>query len=458
MVAQVETKSTKTIPYVRGYPFVGNIPELTKDRLKFLARMTRVSDVCGCHLGPFSTILFNKAEYAHAILVEHASDFYKGRLMHRVFDSSFSGKQGVFISEGEFHRRQRKLMSPPFQPRHIASYADTMVGYTEQLLQEWRDGETIDVNQEMTKVTMSIIGKILFDADVFTEADELGEAVTITLENAVYRFTHLLAPPLNWPTPRNIRVRAAGELLRERIQHMIDERRQSGKERNDFLSILLHARYEDGGAMDDEQLMEECLTLFAAGHETTATTLTWAWHLLCQHPDAYRKVQQEVDSVLQGRTPTYADVEHLPYCLQVFKEAMRLYPAAYSIAREALHDVDINGYVVPKGHIVLISPYTLHRKPEYFAEPEKFVPERFAPEREKQIPRYAYLPFGAGPRICIGNYFATMEGHLLLAMLAQKVVFTLEPGQTIEPDLNHHLTMRPGGKVNMVVSKRQLAL
>jgi len=201
-------------------------------------------------------------------------------------------------------------------------------------------------------------------------------------------------------------------------------------------------------------LMAECATLFGAGHETTATTLTWAWYLLCQHPESYQKVLEEVDSVLQGRTPTYADLARLPYCLQVFKEAMRLYPPAYAFSRRAIRDVEIDGYRVPKNWFVLLTPYTLHRREEYFPEPEKFQPERFTPEREKQLPRYAYLPFGAGPRICIGQYFAMMEGHLLLATLAQRVSFSLVPGQTITPDPIHHLALRPDRAVDMTVKKR----
>jgi len=224
--------------------------------------------------------------------------------------------------------------------------------------------------------------------------------------------------------------------------------------RNDFLSILLRAKDEDGSGMSDQQLMDECITLFGAGHETTAATLTWAWYLLCQHTALYEKVQQEVDSVLQGRTPTYADLANLPYCLQVFKETMRLYPPATGVMREALHDVEIDDYRVPKGANVVVPIYTLHRNPRYFPEPETFDPDRFLPEREKELPRYAYLPFGAGPRICIGNYFAMMEGHLLIATLAQRATFFLVPNQVIAPDLTKTLALRPYGKVEAVVKRR----
>ncbi len=479
--------ATKPVPFVREFPIIGSIPQFLGDRLAFQVRMVQeLGDVCGFHMGPVPVIVFNQPEYVHAILVEHASDFDKGRVMHKAFTGN-----GLFISEGEFHRKQRKLMAPSFQPRLIASYADTMASYGEQLQQTWRDGEVIDLNQTMISVTMSIIGKVLFDANVFTETDELGRAMATLFEYVTHTLTSLFVPPLSWPTPRNRRTQKAAQLLNERIQQMIDECRHAdtinradchpersegsvsmGREmlrcaqhdssdainrvptRNDFLSILLRARDEDSSGMSDEQLMDECITLFGAGHETTAAALTWAWYLLCQHTALYEKVQQEVDSVLQGRTPTYADLANLPYCLQVFKETMRLYPPATGVMREALHDVEIDGYLVPKGANVVVPIYTLHRNPRYFPEPETFDPDRFLPEREKELPRYAYLPFGAGPRICIGNYFAMMEGHLLIATLAQHVTFLPVPHQVIAPDLTKTLALRPYGKVGAVVKRR----
>ena len=454
MVTQVETKihTPKTLHYIHGYPLAGNLPDFTNDRLGLLQRMAREDDVCGMHFGPFPAILFNKPEHVHSILVEHAYDFDKGLAIHNVFRPVIG--DGIFSSEGDFHRHQRKLMAPPFQPRHIASYAGVMGHYGEQIQQSWTDGAVIDINQQMTNLTMSIIGKTLFDADVFTETDELGAAMTIITEYVALALSKLLPPPYSWPLPRNRRTHKAVEFVRNRIQRFIDERRNNPIERNDFLSILLQAKDENGKPMSDEQVMAECATLFGAGHETTATALSWTWYLLCLYPESYQKVQQEVDSVLQGRTPSYDDLARLPYCLQVFKEAMRLYPPAYVFSRRALRDVEIDGYRVPKSRGVLLAPYTLHRREEYFLEPEKFDPERFTPEREKWLPRYAYLPFGAGPRICIGMYFAMMEGHLLLATIAQRASFSLVPGQTIEPDPLHHLALRPASAVNVVVKKR----
>lgn len=446
-----QTKPTTSIPFIREWPLVGSFPVFVqKNPLDFLLQVAQRGDVCGFHLGPFPLVLFNKAEHMQSILVEHAYDLSKGRLIHRAF-----GGNGLFVSEGEFHWRQRKLMAPVFQPRHIAAYAETIVQYGERLHQEWHDGAVVDLNQHMIAVTMSIIGKVLFDNDIFEKTDELAAAMAMVNEDIVHKATSLFQAPPGWPTPRNLRVRKAVQVVQNHVQRLIDERRTGVMERNDFLSILLHARDEDGKAMSDQQLMDECLTLFGAGHETTAAALSWAWYLLCQHPEVYQKVQQEVDSVLAGRTPTYDDLAHLPYCLQVFKETMRLYPPA-PVVREALHDIEIDGYLVPKGYTIYIMPYILHRKAEYFPDPETFDPERFTPEREKQLPRYAYLPFGAGPRICIGNHFALMEGHLLLATLAGRVTFTLVPGQTIEPDPMHNLTISPGGKMEVIIKRRNM--
>jgi len=454
MATQVETniQTPKTVHYIRGYPLLGNLLDYRKDRLGLLQRVAHQGDVYGLHFGPFPGILFNKPEHVQSILVEHAYDFDKGFAIHHTFRPVIG--DGIFSSEGDFHRHQRKLMSPPFQPRHIASYAEIMGHYGEHIQHTWPDGSVIDVNRQMTNLTMSIIGKALFDADVFTQTDELGAAMTVTSEYVSHALSSLFPPPYSWPLPRNRRMHKAVQVLRNRIGRFIDERRKNPMERNDFLSILLQATDEDGQPMSDAQVMAECLTLFGAGHETTATALSWTWYLLCQHPESYQQVQQEVDRVLQGRTPTYADLAHLPYCLQVFKEAMRLFPPAYAFSRRALREVEIDGYCVPKGRVVLLAPYTLHRREASFPNPEQFTPERFAPEREKQLPRYAYLPFCAGPRICLGQYFAMLEGHLLLATLAQRVSFSLVLGQTIEPDPVHHLALRPAGAVQVTVKKR----
>ncbi len=454
MVAPVQSPETKSVPFIPEIPLLGSLRVFMNDRLGFLRHLAQVDDVCGFHLGPIPILFFNKPEHVQSILVENGYDFSKGKLMHKAINSN-----GLFVSEGNFHRRQRKLMAPLFQPRHIVHYVDIIVLHGELIAQEWAEKAVIDLNQQMINLTMSIIGKMLFDIDMLKETDELGAAMATGFEHTVRKISSPFMLPDNWPTPYNRRVRDATNFLENRILQMIEERRslreqqQSTSERFDLLSVLLDAQDEDGSHMSDRQILDECIILLGAGHETTAAALSWTWYFLCQYPEEYEKVQQEVQQVLQGRRATFNDLAHLPLCLQAFKEAMRLYPPAPGIFREALHDTTIDGYQVPVGASILISPYTLHRRPEIFPEPEVFDPDRFTPEREKQLPRHAYLPFGAGPRICIGNHLALMEGQLLIATLVQRATFALVPGQHIEPDSVHNLALRPGGKVEVVVQK-----
>jgi cytochrome P450 len=457
MTTQVAEESTKTIPDIAEPPLVGSMFTFQQNRLRLFMHIAhKYGKIARLHFGPFPMVQVTAPELVHSFLVEHASDFGKGEAFRKAFVPIVGN--GLFSSNGELHRRQRKLMAPSFQPRHIVNYADTMASYAEQLQRGWRDGTTIEIGHEMTHGTMSIVGKVLFDADVFTETDELGKAMSTVLEQTNYTLSHLFPIPMTWPVPRSLRARRALAVLDSRIQKMIAERRASSEEKNDFLSLLLRAREEDGSSMSDQQLRDEAITIFGAGHETTATALTWAWYLLAAHPDIYQKVLQEVDTVLQGRTPIYADLAQLPYSLQVFKEAMRLYPPAYAVSRVALHDVELDGYQIHKDETVLVAIYALHRRPELFPNPEKFDPERFTPENEKHLPRYAYMPFGAGPRICIGNYFALMEGHLLLTALAQRVTFELIPGQRIEPDPNKTITVRPKYGIKMIVRRRDVSV
>lgn len=439
---------------VSELPVIGSLPGFNRDRLGFLLGLSRsCGDVARFHFGPFPAYFFNTPELIQAVMVDHPHDFDGGPVRHNAFGPIIGN--GLFNSEGELHRRQRKIMAPAFQPRHIKTYAETMSRYGEQLQAGWPAGAVVDAGHEMTNLTMSIIGKVLFDADVVTEADELGAAVTTVLGHISYVFSSLYPIPLNWPLPRHRRTRKAITALRTGIQEMIDQRRNSPVEmetRDDFLSILLRSRDDDGTPMSDEQVIDEAMTFFGAGHETTANGLTWAWYLLATHPDTYDRLRDEVDTALNGRPPVYEDLPRLPYALRVFKESLRLYPPAYIFSRYALHDVEAGGYPIRKGDTVVMSPYAMHRRPDLFASPDRFDPDRFTPEREAALPRHAYMPFGAGPRICIGNHFALMEGHLLLATLAQRVTFELVPGQQIVPA--PQVTTRPKDGIRMTVRRR----
>jgi len=452
MVVKAKTPATNIVPAVRETPFIGSLRTYQKNRLSFYKRVIKeYGDVCSFHLGSLPIILFNVPEDAHSILVEQTNDFCRGQITRKA-DTAFIGTTGIFQSEGDHHRQKRKLLAPSFQPRHISSYADSIVRYGEQLIQGWDDGMDLEIYKQMTSLIMNIVGKVLFGSDTFNEDDALGPNMIIALEYGAYVRSTPFAIPLSWPTPRNCRARTAIQTIINRLQGMVDERRASTQQGDDLLSVLVYTRDEDGNLMSNLEVMHEYQNLFAASFETTATALTWTWYLLTTHPAIYQKVQTEADSL--GHTPTYADLPCLSYCLQVFKEAMRLYPPSYTLLRQALHDVEIGNYLVLKGYYTLIPVYMLHRNPDAFPDPEQFDPDRFTPEREQHLPRGAYMPFGTGPRICMGNHLVLMEGPLLLATLAQRVTFELLPGQTIEPSIKKSIALRPNRDVMVKVRKR----
>ncbi|HEY6408996.1 MAG TPA: cytochrome P450 [Ktedonobacteraceae bacterium] len=440
-----------SMPVFSGLPLLGNLLGFRSKRLELIMQVSQqCGDIGAFQLGLRTIVMFNTPELIHSALVEHAYDFEKTPNL-RIYGRPLLGN-GLLTSENEFHKRQRKLVAPAFQHSRIASYANIMVSYSEQIQKEWAEGATIDVAREMMRLTLWIVGKTLFDADVLDEAEELGEALTVAMHRFSSEMTTIVHIPYDWPTPSNQRVRKAVARLDATIYKMIDERRRSSEDRGDLLSMLLSARDEDDGSfMTDKQVRDEAMTLFLAGHETTANALAWTWYLLSQHPAAYTQMREEVDRVLGGRLPTFADLHNLPYTLQVLKESIRLYPPAYGFARLAIRPVTIGNYPLPAGTIILVSPYTIHRRPDYFPNPERFDPERFTPEAEQQLPRYAYIPFGGGPRVCIGNHFALMEGHLVLATLAQRVSFSLVTGQRI--DTEPLVTLRPKNGIKMKVTR-----
>ncbi len=441
-----------SIHSISGYPVLGNLLDFRYRRLALLRRVAQeCGDIGAFRIGPRTVILLNAAELAHAVLVEHAYDFEKTPNF-RTFGRPLLGN-GLLTSENEFHKRQRKLVAPAFQHRRIAAYADIMVNYAGRLQQEWADGQIIDVAREMMRLTLWIVGKTLFDADVLGEAEKLGKALTIAMHRFSSDMSSFVHIPYDWPVPNNRRIHKAVAILNATILKMIEERRRSKEDRGDLISMLLRARDEDDGSfMTDRQVRDEAMTLFLAGHETTAVALSWTWYLLTQHPEMYVKVREEVDQVLGGRAPAFADLAKLPYTLQVLKESMRLYPPAFAIARQAVRPVTLGGYRLEPGTLLAISPYIMHRRPDYFPDPERFDPERFTPEAEQRLLRYAYLPFGGGPRICVGNHFALMEAHLVLATLVQHVIFELVPGQRIEP--LPLVTLRPKHGIKMKVIRR----
>jgi cytochrome P450 len=440
------------IPCLPAVPLLGNVLALRNERLALLQRISHeFGDIGAFHFGPRMVPVLNSPELIRQALVEQEANFEKTATV-RALGTPVLGN-GVFFSEGEEHRRQRKLLAPLFQHRRVQEYAETMITCTSHLQEEWEDGKTLNIADEMTRQTLWIIGEILFGADISGEESELGEVLTYMFRHFTDAVVNPLRLPQSWPTPQNRRARQAIERINTTLYRLIETRRQSGEERGDFLSMLLHAQDEEHTtSLSNRQIRDEALGLFVAGHETTANALTWCWYLLSQHPEIYARMQAEGDSVLAGRVPTLADLPNLPYTLQVFKETLRLYPPVYASTRRAISSVRLGGYHIPKGASVVISPYTLHRRAKFFPDPECFDPERFAPEQEQTIPRYAYLPFGVGSHICLGMHVALLEGHLILATLAQRVRFEFVGSGPIEPE--PLLTLRPKGAVWMRVQRR----
>ncbi len=362
--------------------------------------------------------------------------------------------EGLLTSEGEFHLRQRRLAQPAFHRQRIAAYATTMVEYAARACDQWRAGETRDVARDMMRLTLAIAGKTLFDADVEGEADEIGEALTTTFElfnRLTLPFAQLLE---RLPLPATRRFQKARERLDATIYRIIDERRASGADRGDLLSMLIAVRDEegDGTGMTDEQLRDEAMTIFLAGHETTANALTWTWYLLSQHPDIEARFHAEVDEVLKGEPPTAEDFPRLPYTEMVFAEAMRLYPPAWIIGRRALGDYRIDGYTIPARSILLMSQYMTHHDARFFPDPFRFDPERWTPEARESRPKFSYFPFGGGPRLCIGESFAWMEGALVLATIARRFRMRLAPGHPVE--MQPLVTLRPKHGMRMILESR----
>jgi cytochrome P450 len=421
-----------------------------RDPLGFLTRCARqYGDVVRLRLGASTYYTLNHPDLVQEVLRARAAGVIKDRLTRLL--SPILG-QGLVTSDGTFWRRQRKLAQPAFQHQAIERYAAVMVEHALALRGAWRDGQPRHVHADMMGLTLAIVARTLFDAEVSGETRGVGEAIEVMVAY------HL--DPMKWfrarewlPTRKNRRFRTAVRRLDEIIYGFIHRRRDSGHDPGDLLSRLLAAQDDEGAGMTDRQLRDECVTLFLAGHETTALTLTYAFHLLAHHPEAEARLAAELDDVLGGRPPTAADVPRLAYTGSVVRESMRLSPPAWGIGREAVEPFELGGYPVRRGTQLLISQWVLHRDSRWFDDPDAFRPERRDGDLLRSLPRGAYIPFGDGPRVCIGTHFAMMEAVLLLATLAQGHRLSAIPGQVLE--LVAAVTLRPRSGTRMVVHARR---
>jgi cytochrome P450 len=439
-----------TPPGPKGRPLIGVLPAFRKNPPAFLEQMARqYGDVVYLPIGRQRIYYVGHPDAVRDILATNQTKFKKSRMLER---ARVLLGDGLLTSEGEHHKRQRRLMQPAFHRDRLAGYGATMAGLAHATQQRWRAGQTFDVAQEMMRLTLAIVARTLFSADVGSEAAEIGVAVNQVLG----LFEALLIPFSEWleklPLPSVRRFKQARARLDQTIYRLIAERRANPGDTGDLLSMLLLAQDEEGhGGMTDVQVRDEALTLFLAGHETTANALTWTWYLLSQNPEAEKALHAELDRVLGGGLPSVADLPQLRYTESVLAEALRLYPPAWGIGRRALEDYTLGDYVIPARSVVLMSPYAVHRDPRWFPEPLVFRPERWMAE-DAARPKFAYFPFGGGTRVCIGERFAGMEGVLVLAAIAQHWRLRLEPGHPVET--HARITLRTKHGMRMTAEPR----
>ena len=426
--------------------------QYSRDPLEYLTRLQReYGDVVMLRAFNYYVFFISDPALIEEVLVNQARKFAKGRILKankRLFGN------GLLTSEGDFWLRQRRLAQPAFHRGRIAAYAETMVRFAERLAAEFRDHETRDIHAEMMRLTLQIVAKTLFDAEVDRDAQEIGRALEAIIElNSDFR--RLVLTPSWLPTRSNLRAALATRKLNKIIYRIIAERRANPRDTGDLLSMLLAAQDDDGSRMTDQQLRDEAITIFLAGHETTAIALSWTWWLLGQNPDAEAKLHAELDSVLAGRSPRMEDLPQLPYTEKCITESLRLYPPAWGMPRLVLEDVQLGEYTVPKGCGVSIAQWVVQRDARWFEDPLAFRPERWTADFQKQLPRFAYFPFGGGPRQCIGNSFALMEAQLVLATIAQKFRFRIDPNHPVVPFAS--ITMRPKQGIRGILESRKSA-
>jgi cytochrome P450 len=443
--------SLKRPPGPPGRGLFGNLGEFSADRLGSLTRWAReYGDIVAARFGPRWILFASHPDLVEEVLVHQNRKFIKH---YRLRQAKQTLGDGLLTSEGDFWRGQRKLAQPAFHRERIAAYGQLMVDYTERLVESWADGQVRDVQADMMRLTLEIVAKTLFDAEMGGETADVSAA----METLMHCFLASTASPIiipRWiPTPMNLRVARTVRRLERILYGIIAERRRSGEDRGDLLSMLLRVEDEESGRrMTDRQLRDECMTLFLAGHETTANTLAWAWFLLSGHPDVEARLHDELVRVLDGRPPTLADLPRLSYTENIVNETLRLYPPGWMLGREAIEPLELGGYRIATGTTIFMTAYVIHRDARWFDAPDAFRPERWADGLIQRIPRYAYFPFGGGPRICIGNSFALMEATLVLATIAQKYRLALAHDAVVTPLPS--MTLRPAQGVKMVLSRR----
>jgi cytochrome P450 len=444
-------KQPPTLP--AGF-FGGHLIQMRRSPLDFLTKAGTLGDISRFRFGKQPMFFVNQPDLIRDVLVVNHHKFYKGMALQRMKPLF---REGLLTSEGKFHLRQRRMIQPAFHRQRIAGYAATMINFGEKVSSQWQTGKIVDVDAEMMRLTLFIVAKTLYDADVENEADEIGAAITTMLK----LFNYLLLPfgeqLMRLPIPPARRFQRAKETVDRVIYEIIKTRRALKEDKGDLLSMLLLAVDEaDGGAMTDEQVRDEALTLFLAGHETTANALTWTWYFLSQNRRAEQQLHDEIDSVFpQKRLPAFEDYSKLKYTEAVLAESMRLFPPAWAIGRTAIESHVLKDFEIPAGSIVLMSPFVTQRDTRFWSNAAEFQPERWLAHEnaiKEAAQKFTYFPFGGGVRRCIGESFAWTEGVLLLATIARNWRLKLLPSQKIAP--KPMVTLRPKFGMKMTVEKR----
>jgi cytochrome P450 len=440
-----------SIPALTTRHLLGHLPAMRSDMLGLQLRALReVGDIARLRTGTSQLVMVSSPAYAQEVLVERQEDYEKSATL-TVFIRPITG-DGILSSQGSRHKRRRAIVVPAFQPNRIARYHDAILSETDRVLDRFQPGARVDFGDQMLHLTLEIVAATLFNAKVSADVATVGRAVTEGSEAVTSLLRSLLFLPPTRFTHAGRKLLAAGRKLDDVVYRIIRERRASGEDPGDVLSMLLSTRDADTGqGLSDQELRDEVMTLFLAGHETTANALTWALSLLSAHPEAAARLAEEVDA-LEGRAPRFEDLARLPYAMAVFKEALRLYPPAYIVGRTTLTETRIGAHKLPRGQVVFLNVYGIHRRADLFPDPDAFKPERFLDGAEKRLPKGAYIPFGGGPRICVGNHFALMEGQLVLSRLAQRFELARSVERLVEAE--PLVTLRPKQAVRMHVVAR----
>lgn len=436
-------------PGPKGSLIMGVMRDFNRDTLGFITRLREYGDVVRSRFLYVQAYFLYNPNDIESLLTTNAKSYRKAQSLRSPFFHRLVGN-GLVTSEGDFWRRQRRLAQPAFHRQRISSYGDVMVKYAERAIDTWKAGEHRDVARDMTRLTLEIVVKTLFNSDVSNDADHIGQILSGLVKPFASQATVKWILDNRLPTPGHRRYFNAVSEIDRIVFRIIAERRASGYDEGDLLSMLLDAQDDDGTQMTDQQLRDEVMTLFLAGHETTALALSWSWYLLATHPEAEKEFHAELEDVLGGRAPNVSDLPKLKYTEMIVKESMRLYPPAYAVGREAIEETEIGGFRVPKRTQLFAFQWVTHRDARYFEEPDAFKPERWI--NGDPSPKYAYFPFGGGPRQCIGNYFAMMEVVLLMATIGQRFRFKLDPEHKVE--VLPVLSLRPRNGIKVILEPR----